>query len=355
MKTRIFWQHAAGDTNRNYVDICLKWDVTINGPGDAGHWPDCITQLEADEWSSNRIADLRGFVEEMQDGDVVVLKIGTSNVYGIGVIQGKYAYNEHFSDVDGWDLQHVRRVKWLWKYWDSDKPKSFPAFTLKRGTTKKLTSNAVLAWIETLNLNFDTTEELAPLPKKVEKPIGFDAVSEFLFGKGVSDAAIENLNNEINSLIRIANWYQRQKGKPTDENKVSEHETIAYLAIPLLRALGWTPQKMAIEWRRIDIALFSQLPRADDNLSIVVEAKRIGQSCLSAAPQARAYAEGKPNCRRLIVTDGLRYGVYLKNENGFILHAYFNLAKLRNSYPIYNECAGVEEALKTMAPEWVSN
>jgi len=35
------WQQAAGDTNRDYFDLYLKWDVILNGPGDFGPWPQC--------------------------------------------------------------------------------------------------------------------------------------------------------------------------------------------------------------------------------------------------------------------------------------------------------------------------
>ena len=35
---RKIWQQAAGDTDRNYVDICLKWDVILNGPASFGRW-----------------------------------------------------------------------------------------------------------------------------------------------------------------------------------------------------------------------------------------------------------------------------------------------------------------------------
>ena len=79
----------------------------------------------------------------------------------------------------------------------------------------------------------------------------------------------------IDELVRIAKWYQKDNQK---DNNPSEFETVAYLAVPLLRALGWTPQKMAIEWNNVDIALFNQLPREDKNLNVVVEAKKKGNS-----------------------------------------------------------------------------
>ena len=119
--------------------------------------------------------------------------------------------------------------------------------------------------------------------------------------------------------------------------------------VPFLRALGWTPQKMAVEWNHVDIALFSNLPRKDDNLTVVVEAKRRGNSCLTAKSQAEEYARSK-GCDRLIVTDGIRFGIFGKIDERFQLISYLNITRLRNSYPIY-DCFGAREAILNMTPE----
>ena len=75
-------------------------------------------------------------------------------------------------------------------------------------------------------------------------------------------------------------------------------------------------------------------------------------SCLSAKSQAMAYAVGKTGCHRLIVTDGLRYGIFVRKEReSFNLYAYMNLTRLRRDCPVY-ECKGAEDALLVMAPEW---
>ena len=195
-----------------------------------------------------------------------------------------------------------------------------------------------------MNLNFSKVHDLKLLPASKNREVKFDAVSEFLFDHGVSSTSIEVLSKEIDELIRVAKWYQ----KFVDP---SESETISYLVVPLLRALGWTPQKMAIEWKNVDVALFNTLPRENGNLSVVVEVKKKGSSCLTALSQASTYAEGKESCHRLIVTDGLRYGIYINRNSDFKLHAYFNITNLKTSYPIY-ECHGVNEALKAMTPEW---
>lgn len=343
LNDKTIWQQASGDKDRNYSDICLKWDVILNGPGYAGKWPDCIKKLKEDRRSKRKITDLKRFCEEIKGGDIVVLRLGTTDVFGVGIIVGTYDWVDEFSDVDGWDLQHVRRVKWIWK--DKDNPKKFPVHTLKQGdTTQKLKSEKVINWIKTLDFDNTLINNPVEIQKSENNNISLESISEYLFDQGVASNSIENLIKEIDELTRIAKWYTKL-GNP------SEHETRAYLVIPLLRALGWTPQKMAIEWKNMDVALFTQLPRDKKNLTAIVEFKKKDKSCLTAMSQAESYAEGKPNCKRLIVTDGLRYGVFIRKNDKYDLHAYMNLTNMRDDYPIY-DCKGIKAALRAMTLEW---
>ena len=340
------WQQACGDTDRNYSEVCLEWDVILNGPGYAGKYPECRDQLIKDNWSSRKITDLRRFAEEMKDGDIVVLRLGTSDVLGVGLIVGEYNWDSIFEDIDGWDLQHYRRVRWLWK--TDGYHKKFKLYALKQGdTTQELTSPDVIEWIKSLGFTDPVLNRpLKELPVNTRKHVSHEEIGDYLYDKGISSKSIETLIKEFNELTRIAKWYIKEKS-----NEPSEHETVAYLVVPILRALGWTPQKMAVEWKNVDLALFSDLPRSDQSLSVVVEAKKKGNACLTAKSQAQGYAQGKENCKRLIVTDGLRYGTFVKIDNEFRLKAYFNLLNLVDDYPIYN-CKGVKEALRLMTPEW---
>ena len=349
---RRLWQQAAGDTDRDYVDLCLKWSVILNGPGSYGRWPECQEKLREDSLSERKITDLRRFCEEMTDGDLVVLRRGTRVVLAVGEIVGCYEHYEEFNDVDGWDIAHVRRVRWLWK--DATQPKEFDTYTLKLGdTTQPLNAPDVEAWLQSLNVP-DAMRDSTPvdLPCIDGNDISFDEISEYLFGEGVATGSISNLMNEIDEFVRIAKWYNRVEHRP------SENETVNYLVVPLLRALGWTPQRMAIEWNKIDVALFSSLPREEALLSVVVEAKKMRSSCLSALPQAMDYALKSEHCKRIIVTDGLRYGVFARGtdktprKEDFSLFAYMNLTRLRREYPIYDNCKGAQDALLAMAPEW---
>lgn len=346
LENRKVWQQAGGDTDRDYTSLCLSWDVILNGPGYGGAWPACKPVLAADGITSKKLSDLKRFAENVAEGDIIVLRIGTSTVRAVGEVVGPYEWRDDFGDVDGWDLQHVRRVRWLWKHGDSEI--EFPVYAFKLGdTTQSLNEGPVLDWLVGLHIPKNaysrTLKQLAIVDPSPE--ISIDEVSEFLFDEGVASDSISKLVGEIGELTRIAKWYRRT-------SRPSEHETVAYLVVPLLRALGWTPQRMAVEWNRVDVALFEKLPREDDSLRVVVEAKKMGSSCLSAKSQAAEYAEGKKACHRLIVTDGLRYGVYLRDDDGdFGLHAYLNLSRLKSDYPIH-ECSGTKQALLAMAPEW---
>ena len=142
---KTIWQQAAGDTHRDYADLCLKWDVVLNGPGYAGPWPDCAKRLLDDKWSRRKVTDLKRFAVEMKDDDLVVLRIGTSTALGLGQIVGPYEWSAEFGDVDGSDLQHVRRVRWLWR--SRSAPKTFDPYALKLGdTTQKLNQGPVTEW-----------------------------------------------------------------------------------------------------------------------------------------------------------------------------------------------------------------
>ena len=96
----------------------------------------------------------------------------------------------------------------------------------------------------------------------------------------------------------------------------TEDELVAHFVIPFLRALGWPPERIAVKWRCIDVAVFTALPRTPENCRFVIEAKRLGAGVESALEQARGYVESLGVPRDIIVTDGIRYRMYSR-ENGF--------------------------------------
>ena len=273
---------------------------------------------------------------------------------GVGVAVGGYLWHDAFGDVDGWSLQHLRRVIWLWTG-----SQTFPSHTLKFGDTvqpldtRQGQNTVVRDWISTLPDSQGYTA-LRELPQDIigaSNTPAIEDVADYLFDRGVASGSVSALVAEMNDLARLARWYDQMQHKP------SEYETVAYLIIPLLHALGWTKQKTAIEWNNVDIALFGHLPRQAQSLVGVVEAKRWGDSCLTARGQAHDYAQthGSSLLERMVVTDGMRYGLYLRHRSEMefegLPDAYLNLTRLRWEYPIL-DCSGIGAGLQMMAADF---
>lgn len=223
IQNKQIWQQASGNTNRDYSELCLKWGVILNGPGYAGKWPECQKLLQEDEWSARKITDLRRFCEGIQIGDLVVLRLGTASILAVGEIVGEYEWREEFGDVDGWDLQHCRRVHWLWK--PNGEPMSFDTYALKMGdTTQLLDSPEVEEWLSSLNVPDKAFLTQLPEIPQPEKSIGIDLemreVSEYLYDKGMSSVSISRLLEDIGELIRIAKWYMKQGMNPSESETV---------------------------------------------------------------------------------------------------------------------------------------
>ncbi|MGC9974948.1 MAG: hypothetical protein ABSC36_06135 [Gaiellaceae bacterium] len=108
----------------------------------------------------------------------------------------------------------------------------------------------------------------------------------------------------------------------------SEDELIAHFVVPFLRMLGWPPERIAVKWRYIDVAVFRALPRTPENCHLVIEAKRLGAGVEGALDQARRYVRALGLSRDVIVTDGIRYRMYA-GQRDFAPLAYANLERLK--------------------------
>ena len=101
------WQLGGGPASRPYADVFLKHGVGLIGPGDAGAWK---PERDDDEFEGGFV---RRFVSEMQVGDVVLLRTGIATITAVGIVASDYMYLNQFDDVNGWDLQHARRIRWI--------------------------------------------------------------------------------------------------------------------------------------------------------------------------------------------------------------------------------------------------
>jgi hypothetical protein len=110
----------------------------------------------------------------------------------------------------------------------------------------------------------------------------------------------------------------------------TEDELVASCVVPLLRALGWAPERIAVKWRYIDVTLFRRLPRIPANCHLVLEAKRLGAGVEGALEQAKGYVQTLAAPLDVVVTDGVRYRMY-GYALGYAPVAYANLVRLKRS------------------------
>lgn len=341
LKGKNLWQVGAGDTERSYGNICIDFDIMMVGPGRYGPFKEEIYAHLGDIKES-----IKRFYHEAKKDDIVLLRLGTSQILAVGIIaDDSPSYLTEFGDIDNWDLQHVRRVRWL-----PNTAKVFPKKTFggQVRTFARVEVSDVLSWVGSLSVPDDQlSRKLAKLPIE-SQPLDIEQLGHQLFIEGLSSDYIDNLTKTLESIRRVAVWYDNKEKRPV--GRPSEQETVCYLVVPLLFSLGWSHQTTAIQWNKVDVALFSQMPSTDENLECVVEAKSLDKSVFTPVGQALTYAQAqnRKNCRRIFITDGIRYSVFERENDNFSLKAYLNILNMRKDYPLYR-CAGAVQAIIKMA------
>ncbi len=341
LSARTLWQVGAGDTDRSYGDLCIKFDVMLAGPGEPGPYDEAAYSHLGDIRNS-----LRRFCREARRGDVVLLRLGTGEVLAVGEIADDAPeWLDAFADVDGWDLQHVRRVRWF-----PNTANTFPPRTLggQVRTFAAVNVESVRRWVESLEIpDGEAVRGLRPLPA-AGTSLDAAELGRRLFIEGLPSEHVDKLMATFSALQRVASWYSNETKRP--EGRPSEQETICYLIIPLLLSLGWSQQTAAVQWNYVDVALFRGMPPTDTSLACVVEAKLLGRSVFSPVGQARDYAlrPGREACDRLVVTDGIRHALHRRVGNSFELRAYLNILSMRDCYPLL-DCGGAVDAVLGMA------
>ena len=303
----VIWQVAAGDADRPYTDLFLKHSVALIGPGDAGKWSPSRSDSEFEG------SYVRRFAEEVNIGDVLLLRKGIRTVCAVDRVASEYEYLPQFDDVNGWDLQHCRRV-----YWFHCEPHVFGGRVfgsrLSRVYTAKVVDFVKFFTAERSDWRSGTLKEL---PTE-EKALDVDAIPSHL-----------NLREIIRQAPKYSNLYWNRN---SFGNTPTENEMIAHWVVPFLRALGWEIKNIAVEWThknyRIDVCVFCHLPRV--KCHYLIEVKRLGAGLEGAREQGKAYAMGfDPPCD-IVVTDGIRYRMYEAQKN-FELAVSANLSRLKQS------------------------
>ncbi len=339
------YQIAAGEQGRRYADLLLNHDVMFLGPGNPGPYEARLYEECANYWNKGiKRTEVRRFAREASIGDIVLLREGY-RVRSIGVIVGEYEYLDTFDDVYGWDLQHTRRVCWQ-RHLDerldeiqserqlfADR-KQIPTFTRVHG-------EEILGPIRPL---LSTIQEREPraLPDVPPVPMQLDEFCDKLFQQGLGFAALGVLRQTLEKQQRLLKWY----GTSGVQNWPTEHEVVAHVILPLLVAIGWSEQNLAVEWHRVDLAVFSGTPRDRTRCRMICEAKGLGWGLSDDIEQAKGYCRSLEldNCKRLLVADGGRFYVFNRNSSDWPEQptGYMNVLKLRTNHLRPRETSAVD-------------
>jgi hypothetical protein len=334
------WQVAAGDGSRDYSDVFLKFGVILIGPGSQGNY---FSNKDAynDETSWAYRSFIKPFAEAVQIGDLAVLKRRNGSeweVIAVGEVTSKYLHREVFGDVEGWYLQHCRQVHW--KVPSSPKVVSGLAF----GALKKINKEQVIRDVKQIWL---TGQDKPALPIPVEsETIAVDEVIDSLIVEGLPGQRAELIAAAIWRLRRMAKYYQEHGAD------VGEHEIRTFLIVPLLMSLGWAEQRVKIEWANMDIVLFDTPYHQDTSKPLVIiESKRLFDGLRYAPDQASDYANSYPSCTRFIVSDGIRYKLFVREGEQWRHAAYMNLIAPKRMHPYESGVEGAVAFFRALIPD----
>lgn len=82
---------------------------------------------------------------------------------------------------------------------------------------------------------------------------------------------------------------------------------------------------------------------------MILESKKLDDPLTRASIQVKKYSENFPDCKKLVVSNGIRYSLFVKKKDEWIQKAYLNLLKLRKRHP-YFKVKGAPELLKQLLP-----
>jgi hypothetical protein len=212
--------------------------------------------------------------------------------------------------------------------------------------------------------NGDVLERIEPLVAQIEErpraemppsppvPLSLEELGQQLFAKGIANDAVDRVVSAIQRQRRLLKWYAEQ-GDASMRPK--EHEVVAHMILPLLLALGWSEQLLAIEWNKIDLAAFCETPTTSDTCVLVCEAKEMRHGLQDVLDQAVRYVETLKlkRCQRVLLTQGARFYLYDRPAKGWscplLPSGYINLEKIRTDH-VYPPKTNAVDTIVALSP-----
>lgn len=338
-KNKIVWQVGSGDATRPYEDLCLEFGIATVSPGFAGP----AGSPEANEYyKKTGYTDWGSILAGIQKGDLVVLRKGMKQIIAVGEMVGDYGYSVLLSDVHGWDSQHYIEVDWHVPV----APINLSSFQMPYATVTRLNAQGILDQISKADFQPYPGRKRRLQDLKEPRKISIEDVAESLIEQGLRIQDSENIAQTINRVSRLARWYA------DNDYDVLEHEIRTFLVIPLLISLGWSEQKIKIEFNHIDIAVFDR--PYTKNISpkdpyMIVETKSFKDGLYFAKDQALGYAAKYSGCDLLLLTNGYVYKLYEKTNQGFEESGYLNLLDMRENHYLNENIHGAIYVLLKMS------
>jgi hypothetical protein len=337
-----YWQVAAGEGARDYSDVFLRYGIMLIGSGNPGSYFGNEDYYRSRPWGAQVVR----FAKYVAEDDRVILKRPHHRrkleeekwqIQAVGYVAGDYEYVEQFDDVEGWDLQHYRKVKWVCPN------EEMLTNSLTMGTFKRVYKREAIEKAEKIleEGNQQVTEEI-PQPAK---RISDEDLVEGLIAKGLRPADAETVIQTIWRVRRLARWYARYG------HDLSEHEIRTFLIVPILLALGWSEQKIKIEWKNTDMSFFNEVYKSGGKPSMILESKRMGEGLHYAERQLVKYAKMFPECHHLVASDGIRYRLYVKHGSEQDFSAYANLLNLKDRHPYLEHIGGAPDLFISLMPK----
>lgn len=308
------WQIATGEPGRDYRRLFFKHDLMILGPGEEGDARDGKYESRPSNTPQNQV---HRFYCGPEPGDRVLARLG-HEVIRVGRIppepEYQYTFDKTFRSTYGWNLSHLRRVKWAQDLDLGDlagvyrKAKQKPSFT---GVNEK----EVIEKVERIpDSEFDG--DLEDIPEVNTELYSDEELSVELFRRGVSNKNALDIVAALRQAERLCSWYDgdaRESGRPT------ENEVVSHVILPIFPGLGWSHQQVAVEWKKVDMAFFKGAPTKPDNCVMVLEAKGLGKPLVDRHVQARGYVDkhGLEAVRYIATTDGAVLFLYERPGDGW--------------------------------------
>lgn len=239
MRRPTYWQVAAGGVGREYSSAFLRYGLAFAGNPQ------------------------RPTLEQVQPGDILLLKRGLSVVTAVGRAverEGRcvgYGDKPWLRDFDGWDLPSYCNVEW------HVPPEPIQTSALTRATIQRVNQPHLVQVADTVLGSVPPKTEIAADPPPTRR-VEDAEILEFLIREGIRPGQAEDLTSAFRRIRLLATYY-RQNCRWSD---VREHETRTFLIMPLLLALGWAEQQVKIELGvsggRVGVACFARPYRRDE-------------------------------------------------------------------------------------------